>query len=119
MYASVALRIPERLRSIPFVVYGSGNNFFPLVGVRGASFDRLQKYSLLGFLLDVVTWTWVIAQVDHPGESVQAVPDGDIKGLAENTVSLLGISNDLRVSSRNVEHNWVLSTSDLSTHLYV
>ena len=116
MYASVALRIPERLRSIPFVVYGSGNNFFPLFGVRGRDMTVVTKYSLLGFLLDVVSWTRVITQVDHPSKSVQAIPHSNVKGLAEDTVSLLGVSNDLSVPSRNVEYNGALSTGDLAAH---
>ena len=76
-------------------------------------------YSLLGFLFDVVTWTWVIAQVDHPSKPVQAIPDGDIKSFTENPVSLLGVSDHLGVPSRNVEYDRVLSTSDLSTHFNI
>jgi len=102
------------------VVYGSGNSFFPLFGVRSGSFGGgLRKYSLLGFLLDVVSWTWVVAQVDHPSKPVQAIPDGDVKRLSENTVPLLGVSDNLGVASRDVEYDWVLSTSDLSTHFNV
>jgi hypothetical protein len=51
-----------------------------------------------GFLLNVVSWTWVVAQVDNSSESVQAVSDGNVKSLAENAVSLLGVSDDLGIA---------------------
>ena len=84
------------------------------------SFDGGHKwYSLLGFLLDVISWAGVITQVYHPSEPVQAVSDGDIQGLAENAVSLLGVSDDLGVASGDIEHNRILCTGDLPTHLDV
>jgi hypothetical protein len=77
------------------------------------------KHSLFGFLLNVVSWARVIAQVDHSSKSVQAIPNGDIEGLTENPVSLLGVSYDLSIAPRNVEDDRVLSTSDLPTHFDV
>ena len=79
----------------------------------------IAKHPLFGLLLDIVSWTWIITQVDHSSEPVQAIPYGDVEGLTENTVSLLGISDDLSVAPRDVEDNWVLGTSDLPTHFDV
>lgn len=77
------------------------------------------KHPLFGLLLNIVPRTWIIAQVYHPGEPVQAIPDGDVKGFAENTVSLLRVSDDLSITSRNIKYDWVLSASYLSAHLNV
>lgn len=49
VYASVALRMPERLTSIPFVVYGRGNNFFPLFLCEERNY--LRGYKALTFWL--------------------------------------------------------------------
>ena len=49
----------------------------------------IAKRSLFGFLLDVVSRTWIVAQVNYSSESVQAIPDSNVEGLAEDTVSLL------------------------------
>ena len=76
-------------------------------------------HPLFGFLLDVVSWTWVVAQVDYSSESVQAVSDGDVKSLAEDAVSLLGVSDDLGITPRNIEHDWIFSASYLPTHFNV
>ena len=79
----------------------------------------ITKRSLFGFLLDVVSRTWIVAQVNYSSESVQAIPDGNVKGFAEDTVSLLRVSNNLGVAPGDVEYDRILSTSDLSTHFNI
>ena len=79
----------------------------------------ITKRSLFGFLLDVVPRTWIVAQVNYSSESVQAIPDSNVEGLAEDTVSLLRVSDNLGVAPRNVEYDRILSASDLSTHFNI
>ena len=119
MYASVTLRIPERLTSIPFVVYGSDNNFFPLVDVRTGVPAAVTKRSLFGFLFDVVPRTRIVVQVNHSSESVQTISDRNVKRSAEDAVSLLRVSDHLGVAPWNVEYDRISSTSDLPTHFNV
>ena len=86
MYALVALRIPERLTSIPFVVYGSDNSFFPLFGVRTGVPTAVTKWSLPGFLFDVVARIRIVARVNYSSESVQTIPDRNDKRFPEDAI---------------------------------
>ena len=47
------------------------------------------KRSLFGFLFDVVSRTWIVAQVNQSNEPVQAISDSNVEGLAGDAVSLL------------------------------
>ena len=119
MYAPVGLRIPERLRSIPFVVYGSDSDFFPLPDLRTGVPKAVTKRSLFGFLFDVAPRTRIVAQVNYSSESVQTIPDRNVKRFSEGAVSLLRVSDNLGVAPGNVENDRISSTSDLPTHFNV
>lgn len=75
--------------------------------------------SLLGFLFDVVSGTGVIAEVDHASKPVETVTNRNIQSLSKDSVALLRVCDDLGVSARDVQHDWILRTRDLSSHLDV
>ena len=54
---------------------------------------------LFRFLLDVVTWTGIIAKIDDSGKPIETISDRDIKRLSENTVPLSGVGNDLGIAA--------------------
>lgn len=78
-----------------------------------------QLLALLGQLLDVVARRGVVADVEHAGEAVEAVADGDVERLAKDAVPLLGVGNDLGVAAADVQHDGVICAGDLAAHLDV
>ena len=61
----------------------------------------------------------VVAQVDDACEAIEAVPDGDVERFSKDAIALLGVGDDLRVASRDVEHDRVLCAGDLAPHLNI
>ena len=53
-------------------------------------------------LLDVVSRTWVVGDLEHACESVQTVAHSNVNGLTENAVSLFTVCNHLRVAATHV-----------------
>lgn len=78
-----------------------------------------QQLALLGQLLDVVARRGVVADVEHAGEAVEAVADGDVERLAKDAVALLGVGNDLGVAAADVQHDGVVGAGDLAAHFDV
>lgn len=70
-------------------------------------------------LLDVVARGGVVADVQRAREAVEAVAHGDVEGLAEDAVALLGVRDDLGVAARDVQHDGVVGARDLAAHLDV
>ena len=87
------------MTSIPFVVYGSDNDFFPLLDARTGVPTAVTRRSLFGFLFDVVPRTRIVSQVDYSSESVQTIPNRNVKRFAEDAVSLLRVSDNLGVAT--------------------
>lgn len=88
--ASVEVRMPDSDTSIPLVVYGKGKNRFPLedaVISRSRVADTAKV--LFCLLLDIVTRSRIVAQVYHPGESIEAISNSDVERLAKYSISLL------------------------------
>lgn len=54
---------------------------------------------LLGHLLDIEAGTRIVGQLNDPRESVQTVSHSNIDGLPEDSVPLVGISDDLKGDS--------------------
>ena len=79
---------------MPFVVYGNGTRRFPLYGTtsdeKKAVKESLQYVSrvLFGFLFDIISGAWIIAEIYYPRKTIQAVADGDIERFAEYPIAL-------------------------------
>ena len=70
-YASADVKIPVRLISIPFVVYGRGNSRLPLDTSVSLDGPKNEEETLLpGFLLYIVARTRVVTQIDDSSEAV-------------------------------------------------
>lgn len=78
-----------------------------------------EQYPHFGFYFDIISWAWIIAEANNPGESVQTVSNGKVKCLAEYAISLTRIGDDLRIASRHVEYHRVLRTSNETSHLNI
>lgn len=118
-YASTEVRIPDRLTSIPLVVYGSGSKRWPLALWIRSRPNGFRDLSLFGLLLDVVPWTWVIAQVYDSRKAIEAVSNSYVKCFPKNSIALLGVCDNLGIAAGNIEHHRVLRPSDVPTHFYV
>ncbi|QBZ54269.1 hypothetical protein PoMZ_09965 [Pyricularia oryzae] len=81
---------------------------------------KVQEHrALLGQLLNVVAGCRVVTDFQGAGEAVKAVADGDVKRLAKDAVPLLGVRDDLRVASADVQHDGVVGARDGAAHLDV
>ncbi|KAI6755255.1 hypothetical protein HG531_004361 [Fusarium graminearum] len=63
--------------------------------------------------------TAVVTDLERTSKSIETISNSYIQRLAKYPISLLRICNNLRVTTRNVQHNWVLRASDISSHLNV
>lgn len=75
--------------------------------------------SLLCLLLDVLSWTWVVAESYDAGKAVKTIAHGDIECLAKDSIALRAVCNDLGVASRDVEYDRISGSGDRATHLDV
>lgn len=74
---------------------------------------------LFGFLLDVVSRTGIIAEIDYPSEAIEAVSNSDVKRLSKYPITLSGVSDDLCVPTGYIEYYRILSTCNITPHLDV
>jgi hypothetical protein len=70
-------------------------------------------------LLDVVSWCWVIADVQHPCKAIQTVADCDVQSLTKDSVPLCRVGDHLCVASTHVENDGIFRSSDCASHLNV
>ncbi len=83
----MAVRIPDRLTSMPFVAYGKDSNRFPLFN--SSVHDILvDSNTLFRLLFDIISRAGIVAQVDDTSESVQAVPNRNVESLSEYPITL-------------------------------
>lgn len=115
------VNIPDILTSIPFVVYGNGTSRLPLIFPLRLQLNTISKVRdlLFGFLLDVVSGTGIIAEIDYSGKAIETVPDSYIKSFSKYSIALSGVGNDLGVPTRYVEYNRVSSACNIAPHLDV
>jgi hypothetical protein len=74
---------------------------------------------LFGFLLDVVSRTRIIAEIDYPSKAIEAVSNSDVKRLSKYSITLSGVSDDLCVSTGHIEYYRILSACNITPHLDV
>ncbi len=78
---------------------------------------QASSHEPFSFLLNVVSRTRIIAEIDDARKTIQTVSDGDVQRLAKDAIALARVSDDLSVPARNVQHYGIPCAGDFSTHL--
>jgi hypothetical protein len=80
----MAVRMPEKLTSIPLTTYGSSTYFFPL----NPSQTCMKSVLLFCHLFNVITWAWIITQINYSSESIKTISYSNINCFPKDPISV-------------------------------
>mmetsp|Transcript_131502 Transcript_131502/g.195929 ORF Transcript_131502/g.195929 Transcript_131502/m.195929 type:complete len:240 (+) Transcript_131502:225-944(+) len=75
--------------------------------------------SLLGFLLNLVSRRRFVGYIHYPREPIETISNRNVNRLSKNTIPLIGIGNDLSISSTHVQDDGIRRPGGDASHFDV